>query len=337
MDGFFPKATTTTQNPAPTPGAPNTNLGEISETAANIVSRVKEGVESVRDTVEKSVEGFSQSAEVGAEATSSFLNSNSILARMLFVLAVVIGFSFVFYTMSYLLLRFFNQRKSSIYLVKGIAPGNLHLSISQDSSQTNAAYVQRSNDQNSGLEFTWSIWLNINGLDSLCNHVFSKGVTSFNAETNLFNINGPGLYVKKDGTDTTGNTANLLVLMDQENSAAATDPKLQSEVKTIPLRKWVHVALRMKNTVLDVYINGTVASRIALSGVPKQNYENVLVGYNNGFSGQLSNLSYYSYALTLFDLERIVSLGPNLSQSAEAGSALGYYTYLSNQWYTSKF
>ena len=338
MDGFQPKPAA--PNPTGPPGAPNTNLGDISETATNLITRAQEGFENVRDSVEKSVQEFGESAEVGAEATSSFLNSNSILARMIFVLAVVIGFSFVFYTLSYLLLKFFNQRKSSIYLVKGLAPGNLNLSIAQDSTKTNAAYVQRSNDQTSGLEFTWSVWLYINGFTDTkvsAYHVFSKGLTSFDATSGIFNINGPGLYVKKHGLSEDGNTANLVVCMDQENSASVTDTNLQAEITKIPLRKWVHVALRMKNTILDVYINGTVAERIALSSVPKQNYENVLVGYNGGFAGQLSNLSYYSYALTLFDLERIVTLGPNLAQSAEASTGIGYYTYLSSQWYTSKF
>jgi hypothetical protein len=67
------------------------------------------------------------------------------------------------------------------------------------------------------------------------------------------------------------------------------------DVTNIPLKKWFHLAIRIQNTVMDVYINGVITARKVLAEVPKQNYNNVNVGYNSGFSGQLSNLCYYSH------------------------------------------
>ena len=64
------------------------------------------------------------------------------------------------------------------------------------------------------------------------------------------------------------------------------------EVPNIPINKWVNVIIRCHTTTLDVYINGTLARSIELSGVPKQNYGDVYVAMNGGFDGYISNLWY---------------------------------------------
>ena len=38
----------------------------------------------------------------------------------------------------------------------------------------------------------------------------------------------------------------------------------------IPINKWVNVILRCKNTLLDIYINGTITKSVNLVGVPNK-------------------------------------------------------------------
>jgi hypothetical protein len=55
----------------------------------------------------------------------------------------------------------------------------------------------------------------------------------------------------------------------------------------------------------DTSGNGVISARYNFSSVPLQNYKDVIVCGNSGFSGSLSDLRYYSYALNIF-IEQII-------------------------------
>ncbi|MEI6614520.1 MAG: LamG-like jellyroll fold domain-containing protein, partial [Chrysiogenales bacterium] len=92
-----------------------------------------------------------------------------------------------------------------------------------------------------------------------------------------FPNNAPGLYIAP-------NTNNLVIFMNTFNVINE-----EIEVNDIPLNKWVNVMIRCENTTLDVYINGTIVKSHHLHGVPKQNYGDVYIAPNGGFSGYISN------------------------------------------------
>ena len=120
------------------------------------------------------------------------------------------------------------------------------------------------------------------------------------------------------------------------DSVKADDPITSIEIDNIPIKKWVHVILRLQNNILDVYINGTVSKRLVLQHTPKQNFQDVNVNHNNGFSGHLSDLRYFDRALNVFEINGILNSGPNLtSSSLSAFNDTGFYGYLSNMWYSS--
>lgn len=167
-------------------------------------------------------------------------------------------------------------------------------------------------------------------------HIFSKGNDEYDDNGIASVNNGPGLYLtnKEQGTS---NLATLHVIM---NSVQSNDPNIDLELDNIPIKNWVHVAIRIKNTILDVYINGTIAGRIVLDHVPKQNYQPVILsGSDKTMSGKISDLRYFNRAIDVFEINAIVSNGPNLATSSlsdESKRSGNYFTYLSNNWYTSK-
>ena len=108
------------------------------------------------------------------------------------------------------------------------------------------------------------------------------------------------------------------------------------EIDDIPLKNWVNIIVRMKNTTLDVYVNGTVAGRLNLREVPLQNYYDVHIGQNNGFNGKISNLRYYDYALNIFEINKVVAAGPNLNSAKNSRKLQDNYFYLSPSWFTAK-
>jgi hypothetical protein len=110
----------------------------------------------------------------------------------------------------------------------------------------------------------------------------------------------------------------------------------QVSIPDMPLNKWVNVIIRCRNTDLDIYINGTITKSLELSGVPKQNYGDVYIAMNGGFEGNISNLWYYSYALSTSAIYNLVRMGPNTKIAKQANSTADKVSnYLSTRWYFS--
>lgn len=317
------------------------SAGDIAKQATNIVSNPGEAAKSLGETLENaksSVSGtlgeYSSSASIGlGSASSAFLDSNSLVAKFAFLLLIVIGFMVLFYV-GVKLIAYFTSPKSTVVLVSGLAGGTSQLQLSQN-PQNSTDVVQRSNNAASGMEFTWSVWLNIASVPNTVQHVFSKGSNQTNSSGLASPNNGPGVYLSSPD----GSTVDLNVYMDSVASASC-DNIPNIIVSNIPLNKWVHVAVRLQNNVLDTYVNGTISHRYQFANVPKQNYDDVFVGgilgsNQVGFQGYLSNLTYYNRALGVFDINNIIMAGPSLVQSKAVTSraSLGFYTYLSNMWY----
>jgi hypothetical protein len=104
-------------------------------------------------------------------------------------------------------------------------------------------------------------------------------------------------------------------------------------ISDIPLNKWINVIIRCENTSLDIYINGLVAKSHILHGVPKQNYGDVYVAMNGGFSGFISNLWYYNYALGVSSIQKIMQKGPNTTMVGSSGKMVKNNNFLSLRLY----
>lgn len=253
------------------------------------------------------------------------MDESSPLVRFLFILLVFVGcVIFIQFFIKIVPLLFSN---SSPYLIKGLVPGNTPLMISQDPSVSGAVPLTRSDNQ-TGIEFTWSVWLNITDVDSAnfqYKHIFHKGEQHIDTDTGMNSPNNaPGLYISP-------NTNELIVVMNTFNVINE-----QVKIPNFPMNKWVHVLVRDTNNALDIYINGSLAKRHILTSVPKQNYGNVYVSSNGGFSGNLSDLRYFNYALPPGEILAITNNGPNLKANKNNITLGSVPPYLAFQWYTNE-
>jgi hypothetical protein len=309
------------------------NYNKLSDTTSSAASNIYGPLNTFKDSVTETVNEFS-SKSVG-DASSEFLESNSLIARFSFVLIVVIVFM-ILLRLGIYLVGYFTQPNNNPYVVKGLLPGSNPARITQDPTNSSSVTILRSDNQKTGLEFTWCIWLNIANINTsqtgMYQHIFHKGDDNYDP-TGIAKVNnGPGMYLSSSSNPT------LYVVM---NTVSTTNQNQTITIDNIPLKKWVHVMLRMQNNIMDVYVNGVVTQRITFADVPKQNYQDVYVcrnnGYSTGFSGNLSDLRYYDHALNIFEITNIVSAGPNLSTSSLSSATTTYgYTYLSSLWYTNK-
>jgi hypothetical protein len=305
----------------------------------NILNNNPTKISNIRNSVSNSTRNFSNNAYY---ASKDFIQTNGLIAKFVFLILVLIIFLVVL-NLGIMFLGYVLQPPNSPYLVKGMINGTFGVTVPQDPKMGNAVMVQRSNNQSTGMEFTWCVWLNINNIDSKrYQHIFSKGGNLTHDDNGIMNVeNAPGVYIKPAGTSSTnavGKPANLFIMMNTVSSSP--DPKDYTstyetiDITEVPLNSWFNLMIRLENKVMDIYINGTITQRKIFSDVPLQNFDPVYVCQNGGFAGNLSDLRYFNYALNVFQINNIVSAGPNTTLKTSYNNSKDYY-YLSNMWYNT--
>jgi hypothetical protein len=263
----------------------------------------------------------------------NLLNSESIPSKIGMLVIVIIVFV-ILLRIGIMILTKFVGHEGFVKLFDGMVKGNELTVIKQDPSYDSSKTIYRSVNANEGIEFTWSCWVYLDDMtynQDKFRCIFYKGNSKLEndntpiSETGLnFPNNSPGLYLEP-------NKNNLVVMMN-----TFTVINEQIVIRDVPVKKWINVIIRCQNKTIDVYINGTISKSFKLIGVPRQNYGNVYVGANGGFSGYVSNLWYYNHALGIYEINDISSRGPNttmISTSSDDAINLKNSDYISLRWF----
>jgi hypothetical protein len=316
-------------------------ISSAKNTLSSGVQNLSQGIDATKQSVGSSLDTFSSKNMI--DASGEFLAANSMIAKFVFMIFVLVIFMVLFSLGSGLIAYMMSPTKTP-RLVTGKRGGGRQKTITQDPRSTDSLIIYRSNNASSGIEFTWELWLRIDGIRPKSNggstheydHVFHKGNLNFIAgdgtvaDVGVADVNnGPGLYVRKGENS-------LFFLMNVVSPTGGLqlgDKGL--EINNVPLGKWFHVALRLQNRVLDAYVNGVIAARVTFAEVPKQNYDDVHISANGGFIGEMADLRYFDRALSVFEINSIVNRGPNLNMNDDMEGDSGEYDYLSSLWYNS--
>lgn len=260
--------------------------------------------------------------------SNEFLQSNSIIAKMSFLILVIFVFIFIL-RLGISVLGYIFSYSSDPVLVPGTIDAEKLMVIQQNPNLKKSIPILRSNNQRDGLEFSWSVWLWVKDPPLTNNpahkpnqykHVFSKGNDTIGHDGLATPNNAPGLYIGPNYRD-------LVVIMNTFNNI-----KEEIVIQDIPIEKWMNVIIRCDQHKLDIYINGTLTKSHILSGVPKQNYDNVYVALNGGFAGQLSSLRYFASAIGVSQIQHILDQGPN-TKAISTIAPTNEPNYLSFRWF----
>jgi hypothetical protein len=229
----------------------------------------------------------------------------------------------------------------------------------QDPNNPNNTLLPFSENQLTGIEFSYSTFLYVSedSIDSPTEEgwysVFYKGY-----ETQPFPLCGPGVFVGKKGTN--NNLPTLRVVMNTYDKWF--NP---IDVEQIPINKWFHLVVCVRKNSCEIYVNGNLANKKSFAGtLPYQNYQPLVLfsDYkNNGspndwktsaagsekkglpvgenfiikgkFNGYISNLYYFSYALTYSEIQGMLGLGPS---SQFDDQSMDKPPYLIDSWWTSR-
>lgn len=318
----------------------NETFSNVQERASSMVTGIGDSVSNAKEGLNGIVSEYSSSSV--ADVGSAFLDTNSLVAKFVFLIVVLIAF-FLLMNLGIYLISWFATTDKSPYIFKGIYNTNIKKQIRQDPKLDGSKPIYRSNNEDKGIEFTWSSWLKLDQVptaatDNHLFHIYNKGseppgapvqnsaIRNDISNNNYALKNCPGLYV----TDVSDNPSIL-----QLNIKIDTVGSIDEEpiiIKDLPIQRWFHLAIRLQNKIIDVYVNGTITTRVPFTGIPEQNYGDVFIGYH-GYNGSISNLRYFDSALSVFQISNIVMSGPNLKDPDENRNTGSNTDYLSGSWY----
>jgi hypothetical protein len=240
-----------------------------------------------------------------------------------------------------------------------IVSGPKMYTILQNPNIPEAKTISFSDNQRSGIEFSYSLFIYINS-DTFNNsdtsslyHILHKGYGR------TYPLLGPGIFCW-------GNTNKLRVFM---NCYDTWDN--YSDVENIPVDKWFHLVVTCKGNTLYVYINGNLKTKMALSNntPPYQNYGNVYafnnrkltlsktntrslekdpmfssdtsgylssITFNGAIKGMISRVYYFGYALTYTEIQSLFNMGPSTKIDNNGSDSMTVGPYLSDTWWVNK-
>ena len=268
-----------------------------------------------------------------AGAGRQFVQTNTVIGKVAFLLLVVLIF-IVLLRIGLTLLSWALSPKRDVVILPGMVDATETQHISVDPTVKGSIPIQRSVDEDKGLEFTWSTWVFVKEPTTSNQpfHIFNKGsgvMSGGYAEPN----NAPGMYLEYNSGDEGNGTKNgSMTLKVKMNTYASKDEAI--DIPYFPTRKWVSIIMTCNGRVINVYINGTLAQRKELKGVPKQNYGDIYVAMNGGFNGNISDLRYYDQELSNFMINYLVLMGPNKKVIGKMIGDSGT-SYMSSKWFFS--
>lgn len=251
------------------------------------------------------------------EITSDVDNKPYVYIPAIIILTLII--IWIINVIKFLIYRIRRNMKATPFLIRGMIPGNQSYIIEQNPKYSSSVPILRSRNENEGIEFSYTVWLFVDdwinykrgmwksvfikgnsgahpaeeedSLDKLCNSMKDSG--------NPTMIACPGLWFhpKTNALRINVNTFDHMV-----NTI---------DITNVPSNKWFCLAVIAQHNQVDVYINGFLKKKLPLGGsIIRQNFSNLYINPKGGFSGKLSNLRYYDYAIGINELMREVDAGP---------------------------
>lgn len=243
----------------------------------------------------------------------------TIVNQLLIAVIAIIVILSVINLLKMIVTRILARSRGTPWIVKKTKDARHELMISQDPRIDSAIPLRRSLNEGDGVEFTYMMWIFIDDWNykrGSWKHVFHKG------NVNSFPNRAPGVWLHP-------NENKMRIYMNTfQNISNYTD------IDNIPVGKWFHLTMILKQRTLDTYINGFLKKRIVLDGIPRQNFGNLWVNANGGFAGFISRMRYFDYAINLTEIEHPIKLGPSLDLPL---SAQQKPPYLVPHWWTTEY
>jgi len=120
-------------------------------------------------------------------------------------------------------------------------------------------------------------------------------------------LNNMGAGLQQAYPDLAGNANASCLIQNMTNP----DPTVGTCVyRSIPLQKWVHVIVSVYNQVVDIFIDGQLASSCVLKAYPAISTSDVVITPDGGFAGKISRVTFSNTAMTVHHAKQLYYAGP---------------------------
>lgn len=275
--------------------------------------------------------------------TNGSNGSGSMVQHIVYGL-VYVGILFLVFMFVELMYNYWNRLSiNRTVLVANTINSDKTISIPQNPNASGSNTVSLSNNERSGVEFSYSFYLNVNpstfqSADQTAGlyHIFHKGYAS------QFPLMAPGVYMRSDQ-----NT--LRVYMNTYKTW-----NNYVDVENIPISKWIHIVVVCKEHALEIYVNGNIAKKMSFDGFsPYQNYQDICCFSNRrillskskvsslgdsdfnvlgAMKGLMSRLTYFNYGLSYSEIQQLLNQGP--SSQMESSQLADVPPYMADNWWT---
>jgi hypothetical protein len=234
------------------------------------------------------------------EVDSEGAHQPNLVNQLLLVIVATVIFIIIYKIVKTIIQQVRSDQDATPYLVPNTKDAQTSLRIEQNPLKDNNGTVielRRSRNEEEGLEFTYSWWTYIRDFE------YKKGEWKnvfFKGNSTSWPLRAPGVWLHP-----TENSMHFYM-----NSYG--DIQNEVAVSNIPVGKWFHTSLVVEQDHMSIYINGYLKERKRLAGIARQNFGDVYINAFGGFSGFLSRMRYYDYAVALSDVQADVQIGPNL-------------------------
>lgn len=279
--------------------------------------------------------------------------STEIFPQIVIALVITAAIFFIYLVIEQLWRAYLNYGSARIAVYPYTGSSAKTIVVQQNPANPKSKTLALSENQLTGIEFSYSTFLYISD-DNDDNTAGWKCVFYKGYESGPFPLCGPGVFVSTKSSTTGGPT--LRVVMNTYDTWFNT-----IDVNQVPFNKWIHLALVLRGNTMEVYVNGNLATKRTFNGtLPYQNYQPLIlfpsatttpadfdatstakhgmpVGENfvirGKFAGYISNLSYYTYAISYSEIQSALSAGPS---SKFEENSMDKPPYLIDSWWTSR-
>jgi hypothetical protein len=287
------------------------------------------------------------------DAIQTTLGITGALAEILLGLCLILILYIVFSVSEFIYNNVATMWRDRVELFPDTYPsgGKMYTAI-QNPSNKDAKTIWFSDNQRSGVEFSFSLFINIasdtfSRGDHKLYHILHKGYS------NPYPLLGPGIFCW-------GDTNKVRVYM---NCYDTWDNFV--DVENIPVNKWFHMTVSCKGNTLYVYINGNLKKKMVLTNntPPYQNFGNVyafnprtisltksitlslekdpefvhlqgnnVLSFDGSAKGMISRVYYFGYALTYTEIQALMNMGPSPNIQ---GGGVEVNAQLSDTWWAN--
>lgn len=287
------------------------------------------------------MENLFQKANMGLTPTSEEKSGTMEQLILATVLVIAVYITLIFVEIAYKYIKRMSMDRTDL-LPNTYMMDNKSIVIPQNPNLKESKVANLSQNERTGIEFTYSFYLNIQSSTFRQEygllHLFHKGYA------NQFPLLAPGVYLRSDK-----NT--LRVYM---NTYKTWNNFM--EVDNLPVGKWVHIAILCKENAMEIYVNGNLSRKMSFDGyAPYQNDQDIQC-FNQrritlrksstpsvddtGFEvfgaakGMLSRLTYFSYAIGYAQIQKLLDEGPSTKLDSETLNDIPPYL-ADNWWHTT--